>query len=202
MILTDKLRWMHLPKTAGTSTERLFIASGVPIIWNDPQSSPMKHLPLNVHPFSAKLPLNNQQPVVNFRRLPYWLLSNLQHKRKMMNLDVPSDPMRKGLFWRHRDQTWLPADWWLERFSVTSDFLFLRVEYLKQDFLKCLQNYHSIGFSNYLRVRFSKAKNSNIYQRNLCDWFSPDDIQQIYKTNPIWATLEQQAYGQLVTPFS
>ena len=119
-----------------------------------------------------------------------------------MNLDVPSDPMRKGLFWRHRDQTWLPADWWLERFSVTSDFLFLRVEYLKQDFLKCLQNYHSIGFSNYLRVRFSKAKNSNIYQRNLCDWFSPDDIQQIYKTNPIWATLEQQAYGQLVTPFS
>ena len=184
MILTDKLRWMHLPKTAGTSTERLFIASGVPIIWNDPQSSPMKHLPLNVHPFSAKLPLNNQQPVVNFRRLPYWLLSNLQHKRKMMNLDVPSDPMRKGLFWRHRDQTWLPADWWLERFSVTSDFLFLRVEYLKQDFLKSFRTTIQLDFLIIYVFDLAKSKNSNIYQRNLCDWFSPMIFNKSIKLTP------------------
>ena len=83
MIITDKLRWMHLPKTAGTSTENLFKASGVPILWNDPQTSFLKHLPIEEHPSASQLPLIDQLPTINMRRLPFWLLSNLQHKRNI-----------------------------------------------------------------------------------------------------------------------
>ena len=118
MIITPHLAWVHLPKTAGTTTDQLFVASGLPLLWHDSQSSPVKHLPPAEHPQASALPLAGRQRVANFRRLPTWLLSNLQHKTGLMELEVDPEPMRCGLFWRARQQQWLPADWWLERFGI------------------------------------------------------------------------------------
>ena len=35
--------------------------------------------------------------------------------------------MQGGLFWRDRDQQWLPADWWLDRFGIDERWILLRV---------------------------------------------------------------------------
>ena len=198
MIITASLAWYHLPKTAGTTTERLFIASRLPLLWNDPQSSPLKHLPPSDHPDRDSLPLRNQHRILNFRRLPSWLLSNLHHKRKMMGLSLDDAPMRAGLFWRERQQHWLPADWWLDRLDVNQDWSLLRVEHLKCDFLKCLRQYQPVSICAQCRVLLVSSRNRNRYQRALQDWFSPSDLKSIYAANPRWAALEQLTYGSLV----
>ncbi len=199
MIITSKLAWYHLPKTAGTTTEKLFRASGIPLLWNDPQDSPVKHLPPYEHPRTLDLPLHECQHVVNFRRLPSWLLSNYHHKIKKMRLDIPFDPVAKGFFWRDRIGEWLPADWWLERFSVNENWSILRVEHIKQDFLDCLTLNQPINCFSSLRVHFVPSMNQNSYKKNLSEWFSLSDLNQLYETNPRWATLEKHVYGRLLS---
>ena len=198
MIITPHLAWVHLPKTAGTTTDQLFVASGLELLWHDNQASPVKHLPPADHPAQAALPLAGRQPMANFRRLPNWLLSNVQHKRKLMGLEVDLAPMRRGLFWRERQQEWLPADWWLERFGINERWSLLRVEQLKADFLACLARHEPIGRRARWRVRLVAARNRNRYARDLAQWFSPADLQAAYAANPRWAALERQLYGSLL----
>lgn len=200
MIITNKISWFHLPKTAGTTTEKLFKCSGIPLLWNDDQSSPLKHLPLSEHPSKNELPpVSQHQFVVNFRRLPFWLLSNMQHKKIMMNLSIDSSPMSSGMFWRDRDQAWLPADWWLERFGVDQEWTLLRVDHLKYDFLRFVQLYEPLSFRSRLRVRFASSLNRNNYERKLSNSFSSSDIKCMYAANPLWAELEIRAYGNLLS---
>lgn len=198
MIITPHLAWVHLPKTAGTTTDQLFVASGVPLLWHDSQASPVKHLPPADHPARAELPLAGRQPVANFRRLPHWLLSNYQHKRKLMGLEVDPAPMLRGLFWRDRQQEWLPADWWLERFGIDDTWSLLRVERLKADFLACLARHEPIGRRARWRVRLAQSRNRNRYPMDLAQWFSPANLEVVYAANPRWAALERQLYGVLL----
>lgn len=198
MIITPHLAWVHLPKTAGTSTDALFAASGLPLLWRDSQHSPEKHLPPADHPSAADLPLAGRRPMANFRRLPHWLLSNLQHKRIGMGLEVDPAPMRQGLFYRHREERWLPADWWLERFGIDDSWLLLRSERLKRDLLFALRREEGLGLRASLRVLAVPARNRNRYRRRLADWFSAADLQAAYAANPRWAALEQRLYGGLL----
>jgi hypothetical protein len=198
VIITDHLAWVHLPKTAGTSTDRLFAASGVRLLWRDDQASPVKHLPPAEHPRAAELPLAGRLPVANFRRLPGWLLSNLQHKRLKMDLEVDAAPMRQGLFWRERRQAWLPADWWLERFGIDEGWELLRCERLKGDLLRLLRRHEGLGLRGSLRVLAVPAANRNRYRRGLEEWFSADDLAAAYAANPRWAALERRLYGSLL----
>ncbi len=198
VIITEKLAWVHLPKTAGTTTDRLFAASGISLLWRDDQVTPLKHLPPSEHPAHAELPLAGRQPVANFRRLPHWLLSNYHHKLQHMGLELDSAPMRHGLFWRNREQKWLPADWWLERFDIDERWILLRVEQLKSDFLSCLMCHEPIGSFSRWRVRLVNGCNRSKYSRSLDAWFTPADLEVLYSANPRWAALESRLYGDLL----
>lgn len=198
MIITSRLAWVHLPKTAGTTTDKLFLATGLPLDWHDSQSSPVKHLPPQNHPLFESLPLANKHFVANFRRLPCWLLSNYQHKLHRMGLSLQSKEMYNGLFWRDRDHQWLPADWWLDRFDIDQSWSLLRVEYLKSDFLACLARYEPIGLCSRTKVRFVGSRNRTNYNRSLNYWFTPDDLTKIYAANPLWSSLEKKLYGSLL----
>ena len=198
MIITRSLVWHHLPKTAGTTTESLFLASGLELLWNDPQTSYLKHLPPKDHPDASRLPLAGQHSLLNFRRLPHWLLSNYHHKQNRMGLQLDKAPMRNGLFWRNRMNQWLPADWWLQRLSVDSSWSFLRVECLKNDFLKCLSKYECISPLAHIRIRLVASRNRNAYDRSLQAWFTNHDLKQAYEANPLWASFEESVYGSLI----
>ena len=116
-----------------------------------------------------------------------------------MGLDVSSDPVRNGLFWRERDQMWLPADWWLDRLGINDRFLLLRVESLKSDFLKILHNHQPISCASRLNVRLVRSSNRNKYRRRLDEWFNLSDLSAVYAMNPKWAELETKVYGCLLT---
>lgn len=198
MIVSSNLVWYHLPKTAGTTTDQLFVSSGIPLIWKDNQSSHLKHLPLIEHPSLDHIPFEGKQPVVNFRRLPLWLVSNYQHKLQRMGLQLSSDPLKQGLFWRDRQKQWLHADWWIKRFGINSSWSFLRVESLKVDFLSCLATYEPISLRKQFQVRIVSSRNKSDYNRALSKWFEPQDLFRIYEANPLWASLEKQLYGSLL----
>ena len=200
VIITPHLAWVHLPKTAGTTTDQLFVSSGIELLWHDSQSSSVKHLPPSEHPSQADLTLHGRQMVSNFRRLPHWLLSNYHHKVQHMGLNLGQSSMRQGLFWRERQQEWLPADWWLERFGIDEHWTLLRVEHLKSDFLGCLALHQPIGRRARWRVRFVGARNRSEYDRSLDQWFSHVDLERLYAANPLWADLEQKLYGSLLLP--
>lgn len=200
MIISEKLVWFHLPKTAGTTTDRLFTASRIPLSIQDSQSSYVKHLPLNLHPNRQNISIESKQPVVNFRRLPYWLLSNYHHKIKKMSLSLSFDPVKSGMFWRDKENTWLPADWWLDRFDIDDSWSFLRVEHLKADFLSCLNMYQPISLIPRARVNLVKSLNKTDYVRSLDHWFDCCDFAGLYDSNPRWAALEQKLYGSLILP--
>lgn len=198
MIITSKLSWVHLPKTGGTTTDQLFTASNIPILWRDSQDSASKHLPFGMHSELTDFRMNSQIKVSNFRRLPSWLLSNHQHKLQRMGLELPLEYMRKGLFWRDRDQKWLPADWWLERFDIDDKWHFLRVEYLKTDFLHCLSKFEPVGIFSRFKIRSISSRNCNNYVHRLANWFSSSDLLSLYSMNPRWASIESELYGNLL----
>ena len=198
MIITSRLAWMHLPKAAGTSTDALFAASGLPLLWRDSQQSPLKHLPWLEHPSAGLPPLAGRACMANLRRLPNWLLSNIQHKAAFMGLQLDPAPMRAGLFYRQQEQAWLPADWWLERFGIDESWLLLRSDRLKQDFLRLVGRHEPLGLRARLRVLRVPAANRNRYQRRLGSWFSAEDLLAVYAANPRWAALEARLYGDLI----
>lgn len=198
MIITQKLLWHHLPKTAGTSTDRLFELSGVPLLWRDSQSSASKHLPARDRSETAAFLDESRVNVMNIRRLPLWLISNFQHKCRFMGLDLPFEPVREGLFYRHREGKWLSADWWLQRFAVAEDWEFLRVDHLKGDFLRLLRRHQPIGLGARVAITFSEARNRNRYPRDLEARFTAEDLVAVYGRNPQWAGIEQRVYGGLL----
>lgn len=198
MIITHHLQWYHLPKTAGTSTDLLFECSGLPLLWRDSQQSPSKHLPASQHPEACRLLSSERLNVVNLRRLPAWLISNYEHKRQLMGLQLDPEPLRRGLFFRQRDQRWLPADWWLQRLGVDATWQLLRVESLQSDFLELLATWEPVGAEAVAAIRAAPALNSNRYDKVLATWFSQADLAALYVANPVWRALELQAYGSLV----
>ncbi len=190
------LAWHHLPKTAGTSTDRLFELSGLPLLWRDAQTSPLKHLPLSEHP--ENLSVGDRQKLLNVRRLPYWLLSNFHHKKLFMGLEIDEKHMQKGFFYRVNEKRWLPADWWLSRMGVDDSWLGLRVEHLKSDLLKIFAKYEPINFSSRCSIVLSRERNKNRYMRNLNKWFSANQIHELYSNNPRWTALERRVYGDIL----
>ncbi len=183
-----------MPKTGGTTTDRLFELSGLPLLWRDPQSSPLKHVPPIDHPNLP--PLMDRTRVINIRRLPQWLLSNWQHKRGLMGLDLEPQMMCQGFFYRHKDQKWYPADWWLDLLGVNESWVCLRLEYLKGDLLKTFADFEPIGWKEACSIRLARERNRNSYSRTIEKWFSAKDLTRIYEMNPRWTALEVQCYGK------
>ena len=115
-----------------------------------------------------------------------------------MGLKLDTAFMRQGLFWRDRDQSWYPADWWLDRFGIDDRWVLLRVEHLKPDFLSCLRNYEPIGRVSRWRVRLVNGRNRSSYSRALESWFTTSDLEALYAANPCWSDLERKLYGDLL----
>ncbi len=198
MIITHNLAWYHVPKTAGTTTDKLFDDSGIELIWRDDQLSHLKHMPPLEHPIIKNYSLEGKEPIANIRRLPSWLLSNFHHQKKIMGLEMSTSQMRRGFFWRNRLEKWLPADWWLERFSIDQNWTLLRTENLKLDFLRCIQKYNSIKSYNIWKLSQTNRRMVNHYNKNISEWFSTSELKTMYAINPRWSTLEELTYGNLM----
>ena len=133
MLISNRFIWLHLPKTGGTSTAKLFRELNIPGITVDPDDIDAKHESIENRLRDFKL-AQTQETIITTRRLSSWLLSDWHHKTKKMGLEIPFGPVKSGLFYSLRlGGTWVSADYWIHYFKATKCTHAVRLEHLEED---------------------------------------------------------------------
>ena len=194
MIISNQFCWLHLPKTGGTSTARLFRSLDIPEISIDPDEVDAKHESIQYRRRDGNLKTKNITTIITSRRLAAWLLSDWHHKTKKMGLALPFEPVKSGLFYSLRlGGTWVAADYWIHYFDAASCTHTVRLEHLEKDSNRYVLPLLPKGTKP---LQFPN-QNTNQYSRKIEDFFGRNDLKRIYENNPAWTSWEEKIYGNL-----
>jgi len=195
MIIGEHFIWLHLPKTGGTTMNRLLGEHLGDQVDVDADNTSAKHDSIAVRRQRGDWQPGTRQRFITARRLEAWLISDWQHKRRHMNLpDLDFEPVRSGLFYSLRlGGTWVAADWWLQYFDVDHSVTALRLEHLCADL-----NQHLLPLLPAGTPAFTTAPQEN--SKPIADASAPQftaaDRLRIQAVNPRWSAWEQQLYHQ------
>lgn len=203
MIVAPEWLWLHMPKCAGSETEQILrkcflqddrvrfdpVGPGYPIIWH--------HTLKKRSEFDPDFSVNGRRVFCNIRRLPSWILSRIHFEvqRSGHRAIVTREELLAGMFRNPPEPSGatgklIKADEILRRFKegVTD---WIRTENLEADL------HDSFGIS----VRSERAgSNQNRFQyiRAIKFWFTPLELEGLYKDNPVWRDLEIKVYGDVI----
>jgi hypothetical protein len=195
LIVGDTFLWLHLPKTGGTSMNRLFRERALPGVAVDPDSTPRKHDSVELRESRGSWRAGDRRRFITARRLEHWLISDWQHKRRQMNLpDLDFEPVRSGLYYSLRlGGTWVAADWWLQYFEVDERVTALRLEHLQHDL-----NQHLLPLLPQGTPPFHTPPRENRKPTTMAadePSFTAEDHARIAAANPRWTAWQRQTYG-------
>jgi hypothetical protein len=193
VVIGERFAWAHLPKTGGDTTRTLFELFPGLVSFADPGDTNDKHRAFHECPDLVR----GKRLAMNFRRLPAWVLSRAHHVA------------REGLWPEYRPRP-LPAaaelaasdlpDRRLEHFAFRGRprvERWLRLEYLRGDFLLFAAVLTDVTPSLERRVHALPALDVGDYERDPSAWFSHEQLATMYERNPRWAALETALYGDL-----
>ena len=191
MITYKNFIWLHLPKTAGTSTAHLFRKLNIDGIVVDADEKDEKHQSIEAR-LETSNSTTNKARIITSRRLASWLISDWHHKTKKMGLKLPFEPVKSGLFYSLRlGGTWVTADYWIHYFQANTCTNTIRIEYIEEDSNRIILPLLPQGTE---KLIFPK-KNENNYKKNLENFFGKKDLKRIHVNNPAWTSWEQNIYG-------
>ena len=195
LIVDDTFLWLHLPKTGGTSMNRLFRERALPGVIVDPDHTPQKHDSVPLRESRSSWRAGNRHRFITARRLEHWLISDWQHKRRQMNLpELDFEPVRSGLYYSLRlGGTWVAADWWLQYFEVDERVTPLRLEHLQDDLNRHLLPLLPAGTAPVCTPPRENRKPSAMAADE--PRFTADDLPRIAAVNPRWSAWQQHVYG-------
>ena len=193
MIIGSSFVWLHLPKTGGTSTARLFRELSLRDIFVDDDETDSKHDSLSLRQNLTGSDIDSKKTFITIRQLPAWLISDWYHKTISIGLELPFEPVRSGLFYSLRlGGTWVAADYWLHYFGIEECDSIIRLEHLEDDANRLV---HPLLTKGTPKLEFS-YHNAKQYPRKLGCYFNKADITRIYNNNPCWTNWEYIAYGR------
>lgn len=199
MIIAEHFLWLHLPKTGGTSMNRLFREWAIPGITMDADDDRRKHDSVALREQQGSWQAGERRRFITTRRLAAWLHSDWQHKRRHMNLpDLPYEPVRRGLFYSLRlGGVWVAADWWLRYFELDEQVTALRLEHIAEDLNRHLLPLLPPG-TPAVQARTLPQENAAPPQGSRSFGQTPLEAlagDSLYAVNPLWAAWEERVYG-------
>jgi hypothetical protein len=199
MIIADAFLWLHLPKTGGTSMNRLFQERQLSGVAVDDDSTSLKHDSVALRESRGTWRAHSRQRFITSRRLEDWLISDWEHKRRHMHLpDLDFEPVRSGLFYSLRlGGTWVAADWWLQYFELDEQVTALRLEALHDDLNRLLLPLLPDGTTPFQSPPRENARPTQAAEH--CA-FSPAELHRVAAVNPRWDAWQKQVYGAGIAP--
>jgi hypothetical protein len=195
MVIGARFAWGHLQKTGGDATTELFRMFPDVVEFADPRNIEAKHASFAERADQVR----GKLLVANIRRLPSWTLSWAQHRARLskrpdgspvpMNsprqmITVPRADMRLALL---TGDGAFPVDRWL------------RMEHLAEDFADFLAEITEVSEEDRARIAGFGRVNALEYDHEVANWFTPEQVEQLYERNPAWAEIERRIYGDLMT---
>jgi SAM-dependent methyltransferase len=193
MVIGPKFTWAHLPKTGGTITARVFAMFPEIVSETSDRWDPAKHSPLAERPDL----LDGRILAMNIRRLPSWTVSWFQHRSYHgFHPDYHRVPVPAG------DELAAStiADEMLGRFTAGIEIgRWLRQESVLDDALDFVGELTTVDARRRRRVYALGRVNEMSYEHNVGRWLDPDQVEQLYASNPLWASVEKEVYGDLLS---
>ena len=176
----------HIPKTGGDAIKKLCEQLKLPKIKIHDVDDGTKH---------AYIYREGKDFIMSIRRLPYHALS-LYHEMRFQTPETVPELDCQGI-----------GEWALEgchaeglatvytnKLANIPDY-FVRSETLRSDLAVVLGRYYGLGSERHRIIHEGTTKKTWEYNRDLINYFTKDQIKELYRQAPSWAQLEQQAYG-------
>ncbi len=193
MVIGEGFAWAHLPKTGGDATLKMFELFPQLVLFADPDDGNEKHTRFSERPEDIR----GKVLAMNFRRLPSWVLSRAQHVARW-GIYPEYEPLRMGTPDELAESDF--PDTRIQLYTSENRFWpdhWLKMETLAEDFTNLISQFHEVTDTEREQVQSLGAVNQGGYDHDIELWFSPDHIERMYLNNPLWATLEQELYGDL-----
>lgn len=183
-----------MPKTAGDATLAMFKVFPGLIQFAHARDTNDKHARFLKH----EKEIEGKLLIMNIRRLPSWILSFAHHKsqyglypeRKPLPMDSSEEMARSAA-----------PDRLLHSFMAEGRFnvgAWLRTEHLADDFLELISQFTEVRQDQESQIRNLERVNQLKYDHELERWFTRDQVFRMYLVNPLWTSVEQGVYGELV----
>lgn len=198
MITHPAFRWLHLPRTGGTSTALWMrslegYTSGKLQI--DSCQQVEKHDNLAIRSYREGIEIKPACIAVNFRPLIDWLLSNY-HWAHAAGLKVPLERYLEGEFFSLRMGAWVAADWWIDYFKIDSGTHFLRCNLLEEDWRFFLEEVAGITVPQILKMPYANSSGGDLSESiYTCD----DRLKSAFERNPKWIAIQKRLFEKQTT---
>ena len=196
MVIGQRFAWAHLPKAAGTTTDQMFRLFPELVEFADPQEGDEKHA---TFPARRRM-VQGRLLAMNLRRLPAWVISRANYvATRGVWPDYEPIPMPSA---EELIESSFPDSRILlytgdGRFEIDR---WIRSERLAEDFLRFVSEFTDVDDERAGAVAAIAPANVEEYERRVEAWFTPEQVQILYESNPVWARLEAEVYGGLHDP--
>ena len=204
MIFSERFIWLHFPKCAGHETERAL--KGVVACPNAVNFDPID--PAHVIWHDSVAERRQRDPafdwagrdiICNIRRLPLWILSRIHYeKARNPHLVATESMFLTGRFFE-ADGRVASADAYMQRYSAPRPAFWLRTEHLARDFTSVFSRYLAASDIRARAVFHGLNQTVPSYVKDPAYYFTNHQLRKLYNHNPLWAKIEAEVYGDLLT---
>jgi hypothetical protein len=213
MIIAPNFVWIHIGRTGGYMVDRIFRDLQLPDVELDPLggiwSDWKRHQTIEARSEEIGQNLDKGRVrISNFRRLPAWALSFSEYKLRHEGLHFTTAEMAMGILKAemkdpetgevipNRFRVFNP-DEILEHYHAEKVETWWRTDHIIEDCLDTIARYYDLPNLKADRWKDEKV-NANVYNRNLLQRFSPEQLRSLYEACPRWTSIEKQVYGGLL----
>ena len=201
MILGKDFVWAHMPKTGGNSTATMFDLFDTQITLKDELNKHIKHETFAGRQKRTGVDCTDRIRVMNIRRLANWALSLAQHQHRYSKIEMNIEELANGQVRINNGKGGYKLhhmDSYLKNFMCGRVDKWLRTEHLPSDFIEVMSSFFAIDEDKKNQIISIRENENKRYAKDLLSFFSQKQLETMYEACPVWASLEQKLYGNII----